>query len=76
MCCFALAVSVAAIALAGCSGPHPSIRQGDSNSVDIGYSGDVGATLPLARQHCAQFERVPELAQQRINVAQYDCVKP
>ena len=64
------------MALAACTGTHPSIRQGDANSVEISYSGDIASTLPLARQHCARFERVPELAQKGIDVADYDCVKP
>lgn len=71
-----LAMGTTLIMLAACSGSHPFVRQGDANSVEISYSGDVATTLPLARQHCARFERVPELAQNGMDVADYDCVKP
>jgi hypothetical protein len=71
-----LAIGTTFILLAGCTATHPYIRQGDANSVAISYSGDIASTLPLARQHCAQFARVPELAQKGIDVADYDCVKP
>ena len=71
-----LAISTTLIWLAGCTAPHPYIRQSDANSVVISYSGDIASTLPLARQHCAQFGRVPELAQKGIDLADYDCVKP
>jgi hypothetical protein len=72
----ALAASAAGAALFGCSGPHPFIHDGDMNSVEIGYSGDVASTLPLARRHCGQFERVPRLVDPGLDIAIFDCVRP
>jgi len=60
--------------LAGCAGPKPFVREGNADSVAIGYSGDVASTLPLARAHCARFERVPHLVETTIETADYDCV--
>ena len=71
-----LAVSAVGTALSGCSGPHPSIRDGDANSVNIGYAGNVASALPLARQHCARFERVPRLVEAGADLAVFDCVRP
>jgi hypothetical protein len=62
--------------LSGCTAPHPTIRNGDANSVEISYAGDVASALPLARQHCAQFERVPRLVDPGLDVAVFDCVRP
>jgi hypothetical protein len=75
--------SIAAIALAlaagavltGCTGGHPYISQGDANSVEVAYSGDVANALPLARQHCAQFERVPRLVDAGDGDALFKCVQ-
>jgi hypothetical protein len=62
------------LALAACTGPRPFLRQGDANSAEIGYSGDIADTLPIARQHCAQFERVPRLVDAGLEIAHFDCV--
>ena len=70
-----LAIGAAAVALAACGGPSPFLRQGDATSVEIGYGGDVATALPIARQHCAQFERVPQLVDTVRNVAIFDCVR-
>jgi hypothetical protein len=68
------ALSVAAVILAACTGPSPFVRAGDASSVEIGYSGDVDATLPLARRHCAQFEKTPLLVDAGANIAVFQCV--
>jgi hypothetical protein len=70
------AAVVLLLALAACAGPHPFVRQGDANSVEISYSGDVSTALPLARRHCARFERVPHLANAGLDIADFDCVSP
>lgn len=62
--------------LPGCTGPHPFIREGDANSVEITDAGDVASTWPLARRHCAQFERVPRLVDSGADLAVFDCVRP
>jgi len=59
-----------------CTGPKPFLLQGNASSAQVGYSGDIeGATL-VARQHCAQYERVPHFLEAEENVAFFDCVRP
>ena len=70
-----LGVALAGLALSGCTGPKPFVREGDANSVEIGYSGDIASTLPLARAHCAGFERVPQLVTADVDYAVYDCIR-
>jgi len=72
-----LAVGAAGAALLGCTAPHPTVHSGDANSVEVSYAGDVASTLPVARGHCAQFERVPRLvdAGAGTGIAIYDCVR-
>jgi hypothetical protein len=73
----AIALALAAgAALTGCTGPHPYISEGDANSVEVAYPGDVQNALPLARQHCAQFERVPRLVDAGAGTALFNCVHP
>ena len=69
-----LATSAASALLSGCSGPHPFVRKGDANSVEIIYSGDAESAWPVARQHCAQYERVPRLVNAGVDLAIFDCV--
>ncbi|MGC2413162.1 MAG: hypothetical protein WA459_10760 [Stellaceae bacterium] len=71
----AVAVALAAgAALTGCTGPQPFISEGDANSVEVAYTGDIADALPLARQHCAQFERVPRLVDVGGGAALFNCV--
>jgi hypothetical protein len=70
-----LAVNGLIAGLQGCTAPHPYIREGDANSVEIAYSGDVASTLALATKHCAQFERLPRLADTGMDFAIYDCIR-
>jgi hypothetical protein len=59
-----------------CTGPKPFLLQGDAGSAQVGYYGEIdGATL-VARQHCAQYERVPRFLEAQENVAFFDCVRP
>lgn len=50
--------------------------QGNANGVLINYVGDIANTLPIARQHCARYERVPVLHDAKENRAIYFCVRP
>jgi hypothetical protein len=63
--------------LAGCL-PHEDkiIMDGKADGVVIQYYGDLAETLPLARQHCAQYERVPKERSHSVekNLVIYDCV--
>jgi hypothetical protein len=64
-------------ALGGCALPHHDVAmRGSADGVIINYFGDLTETLPLARQHCAQYERVPVLRETKDNNAIYDCVRP
>lgn len=60
--------------LAGCNGPHPFVRDGDSTGVEVVYSGDVADALPVAKKHCAQYERVPQYVDAAVGIATFECV--
>ena len=70
----ALAGGLLALPLFGCNGPHPFIRDGDSASVDVIYSGDIAEAWPPAKEHCAQYERVPQYVDAALGVASFRCV--
>lgn len=71
-----LGLTLAAM-VGGCAAPHhDTVMQGDANGVVVNYFGDVAETLPLARQFCARYERVPVLHGTRDENAYYFCVKP
>jgi hypothetical protein len=57
-------------------GPGPFVREGNADSVEIGFSGDISNAMPLARKHCAQYERVPRYAMGALDGAVFDCVRP
>jgi hypothetical protein len=68
-------------ALAGCNAPNPNIREGSAESVQVSYGGDVATAWPLARKHCAQYERVPRLSdtetgENGLDLANFDCIRP
>ena len=76
-----LAASLASAALSGCNAPKPNIREGDADSVQVSYGGDVATAWTVARKHCAQYERVPRLAdigvgENGLDLANFTCVKP
>ena len=71
----ALLALASGAALTGCAGPHPFITEGDAKSVSVTYTGDVANALPLAREHCAQFERVPQLVDPGVDTAEFNCVR-
>jgi len=70
----AIAAGAANTALLGCTGAHPFVREGGANSVEVTFSGDVASTLPVARQHCARYERIPRLVAAEVDLAIFDCV--
>jgi hypothetical protein len=70
----ALTAGAAGTSLPGCTGSHPFARGGDANSVEVVYSGDAASALPVARQHCARYERVPRLVNAGADIALFDCV--
>ncbi|HVH80826.1 MAG TPA: hypothetical protein VM782_15630 [Stellaceae bacterium] len=68
-------VVVLGVLTAGCTLDHQDTAlRGGPDGVDIGYAGDINETLPLARQHCARYERVPLFRQAKENHAYYACV--
>jgi hypothetical protein len=58
----------------GCSGATPYIREGDANSVEIGYAQNVEETARLARGYCLRYERKPVFANADGDIAVYNCV--
>jgi hypothetical protein len=60
---------------AACLQEKPILLQGDANSAQVGFSRDIEAATAVARQHCAQYERVPRFAEAEENVAYFDCLK-
>jgi hypothetical protein len=79
-----LAILALTLLIAGCSngqfdaywllGPHENhVIAADANSVQIEYLGDVEATVPLARQRCAQYAKVPERISNSSGVVTYLC---
>ena len=76
ICCLrALVFGGLAVLLAGCLPTQNAAMHGGPDGVSINYVGDVGATLPIARQHCARYERVPVLASTKDNTVTYACVR-
>lgn len=70
----ALACGLLCALLAGCAGPHPFVRDGNSSSVEVYYAGDVATAWPLATEHCARYERVPRLVDAGVDLAIFSCV--
>jgi hypothetical protein len=66
----------ALVALGSCTHPQGHVVSGDRNSVKIENTGDAAAALELARKHCAEYERVPELRDTDMDYAYYTCVPP
>jgi hypothetical protein len=62
--------------IAACNGPKPFLLSGDAKGAEIGFASDPTTTLPLAKVHCAAYERVPRLLQAQQNIAYYQCYKP
>ena len=69
-----LAAAAVGAVLSGCTA-HPVIRSGDANSVEVSYAGSVAGALPLARQHCAQFERIPRFVEADEDLTVFECVR-
>jgi hypothetical protein len=75
----AVFIALTGAMLAGCGafgGSGPFVREGNADSVEIGFSGDASNAMPLARKHCAQFERVPRYVQPTLDGGIFECVRP
>ena len=62
--------------IAACSGSKPFLLQGDADSAQVGYGGNVEDATLVAKKHCAQYERVPRFLEAQENIAFFDCVRP
>jgi hypothetical protein len=63
--------------LGACATPPKDVAmQGNADGVIISYVGDVADTLPIAKQHCARYERVPVLHETKEERVVYFCIKP
>lgn len=69
-----VAALLAAAAATACRQTQAFILSGDAAGAEISYADSPAETLALARQHCAQFEKVPHLMSSGTNVAVYHCV--
>jgi len=59
--------------LLGCLERGALLKEGDANSAQVMYSGDVANALPVARQHCASYGRVPRLVDTVPGIAYFAC---
>jgi hypothetical protein len=59
-----------------CAGPKPILLEGDANSAQVGYYGEIDDATLVAKQHCAKYERVPRFLDAAEDVAFFDCVLP
>lgn len=62
--------------VATCSAPVPILLQGNANSVEVGYSGNLAAAARVARRDCARYQRVPRFQGADLDTADFACVKP
>ena len=69
----ALSISVMSAGLCGCLSQKPFLQAGDAASAEIMYSGDVANALPIARQHCAGYNRTPRLVETTPGIAYFAC---
>ena len=66
----------AVLALCGCLGQQPLLHKGDATSAEILYSGDIANAVPLAKQHCAGYLKVPRLVDTTPGIAFFSCDRP
>ena len=59
-----------------CTAPKPILLRWDANSAEVGFTGNVDSATRVAKQHCAQYERVPRYLDNAESVAFFDCVRP
>jgi hypothetical protein len=59
-----------------CEGPKPFLVQGNASSAQVGYAGNIESASLVAKQHCAQYERIPKFLEAQEDIAFFDCVRP
>jgi hypothetical protein len=52
------------------------LLEGDANSAQVGYYGEIDDATLVAKQHCAKYERVPRFLDAAEDVAFFDCALP
>lgn len=62
--------------LAGACAGKAFLLDGDANYAKVAYGGDMESAAAVAKQHCAQFERVPRFHEMQEDAAYFDCVRP
>jgi hypothetical protein len=73
----AAAIGAMTAGLGGCLPTQPAhMIQGNEDGVVIMFFGDHNATIPLARQHCAQYEKVPDPISVYDDKITYACICP
>jgi hypothetical protein len=77
----AVFIALGGALLSACStsafgGPGPFVRDGTADEVEIGFGGDVAKAMPLARKHCAQYERIPYYVGPTLDGGIFECVRP
>jgi hypothetical protein len=72
---FFLAVLTGGICLSGCAGPHAFVHDGNADSVEISYAGNIDDATRIARDYCARYEKNARLHEAGIDLAAFDCVK-
>ena len=70
-----LGATVLVAASAGCLPYQNTAMYGNADGVAISYAGDVAETMPIARRHCAQFERQPVLRNTTADTVFYACIR-
>jgi hypothetical protein len=68
-----LGLTVVGAVLGGCPTSQPILQNGDANSAEVVYSGDIASALPIASRHCASYERVARLVDATPWLAYYAC---
>jgi hypothetical protein len=71
-----LCIAGLAAALAGCLEQRSVLRSGDATTAEVMYSGDVAHAVPIAKQHCAGYGRVPRLVDTSPGSAYFVCDQP
>jgi hypothetical protein len=70
-----MALAIGSLLGACTTPPQDAAIQGNADGVIIRYVGDVADTLPIAKQHCARYERVPVLHETKPERVVYFCIK-
>jgi len=68
-----LALTAAAVALAGCKTEEPFLVKGDINGAEVRFEQDRALADNVANRHCAQFLRVARFLGASEDTGFYEC---